>query len=73
MKIVVKDGKKVSIKLRLPTVFALRIIFKYTSVSKDGLDLKDIAKSVRAARKQWGRLKLMEVESADGSYVLITL
>lgn len=73
MRIIVKDGENTRIRLRLPTFLAMKIMSKVLSGEGGKSKSEGVSKAVREARKQWGHLKLIEVTSADGSYVLITL
>ena len=75
MKIFVNNDKK--IKLYLPTRIAAWGIIKYV-MKDDGADKKpsvgELARELKKARKNFGKLKLVEVKNKEGKTIVeITL
>lgn len=85
MKIHIKSGGK-EFTIPAPLSLAIKFLSKGSiSNSEAGIEiteeqaeeakkqLKTLAKGIKEAKKQWGHLTIVEVKSADGDEVTITL
>ena len=81
MKIHIKSGGK-SFTIPAPLSLALKFISKGKGDAEEKTEaereeereqLKKLAKGLKEAKKTWGHLTLVEVYSADGDEVIITL
>lgn len=76
MKITVKDKEGTNFSIALPTGITLRLLLrsgkKYIDCGSEKA-LRDIIKAAKAAKKQWGHLKIVEIHTSDGEEVEITL
>lgn len=79
MKITVKDKEGTNFSIALPTGITLRLLLrsgkKYVDCgsAKALRDIIKAAKAAKAAKKQWGHLKIVEIHTSDGEEVEITL
>ncbi len=76
MKITVKDKEGTNFSIALPTGITLRLLLrsgkKYVDCGS-AKALRDIIKAAKAAKTQWGHLKIVEIHTSDGEEVEITL
>ena len=76
MKITVKDKEGTKFSIALPTGITLRLLLrsgkKYVDCGS-AKALRDIIKAAKAAKTQWGHLKIVEIHTSDGEEVEITL
>ena len=81
MKIHIKSGGR-SFTIPVPLSLALKFISKGRSDAEEKTEveyeeereqLKELARGLKEAKKTWGHLTLVEVYSADGDEVIITL
>lgn len=76
MKITVKDKECTNFSIALPTGITLRLLLrsgkKYVDCGS-AKALRDIINAAKAAKKQWGHLKIVEIHTSDGEEVEITL
>ena len=74
MKCRIRKSGKIGVTIPLPARIALRVLFSDCSYNElPRSELKNIFCSLKAAKKIWGHLTVLEIHSSDGYEVTLTL